>query len=40
MIVIDETALVKRKYPCGGPVARETWWVLGIYDVDKKKREL
>ena len=40
MIVIDETALAKRKYHRGRPVARETCWVLGIYDVDKKRESL
>ena len=35
-VVIDETALGKRKYHRGRPVARETTWILGIYDVDTK----
>ena len=36
VIVIDETALAKRKYYCGRPVACETIWVLVIYDVENK----
>ena len=35
-VVIDDTALGKRKYHRGKPVARETTWVLGMYDFEAK----
>lgn len=35
-VVIDETALSKRKYNRGRPVGRATCWVLGMYDVETK----
>lgn len=37
MIVVDETALSSRKYHRGKPVARETCWVLAVYDVENKQ---
>ena len=36
IVVVDETALAKRKYQRGRMKARETIWVLGMYDVEKK----
>ena len=40
MIVIDENALAKQKYHRSRPAARETCWVLGIYDVYKQRESL
>ena len=36
VVVVDETALAKRKYHRGRPMARECIWVLGMYDVEAK----
>lgn len=40
LVVVDETVLAKRKYHRGRPVARETCWVFGIYDVESKQGTL
>ena len=40
VVVVDETALAKRKYNRGQVMARETIWVLGMYDVDAKLGQL
>ena len=37
IVVIDETALGKRKYHRGKNVASETTWILSTYDVEENK---
>ena len=39
-MVIDETALAKRKCNSGHLQAHQTMWILGIYDVGKMQGQL
>ncbi|XP_043192983.1 uncharacterized protein LOC122365643 [Amphibalanus amphitrite] len=36
LVVVDETVLGHRRYHRGQPIARETCWVLGMYEVETK----